>query len=179
MGEGMTEAQLRELVQQTSVVGIVFAVVATLAIYLATPSEEGGPRRWYVWRDRILAWLPPIERRPEPADAWYDEDEGADKADSASGRQTDRQTDRGVSASSPLFAAALGLEVDRSRKGVVKALVAAGWGVGEIRAILKGDNAAIGAEVREVQEAIGLPPPPREVEVHGQIEAKVELPARR
>jgi len=173
MGEGMSEEQLKALVQQTTWATVWFAVALVLALYLTSVAPDGR-RQWSVWRDRIRGWLPARTARVEE-----EPDEEPDRADSAPRRQTDRQTDRTAPASSPLFAAALNLEVDRSRKAVARALVAAGWGVGEIRSVLKGDNKAIGDEVREVQEAEGLPPPPRQVDVHGQIEARVELPTRR
>ena len=37
------------------------------------------------------------------------------------------------------------------RSAVVRALVASGWSVGQIRALLKGDNGAIGLEVEAVR----------------------------
>lgn len=70
--------------------------------------------------------------------------------------QTDRQTDR----DRPVSVAAddlTALRLDRTRAGVVKALVAAGWSASEIRGVVKGDNGDIGREVQAAREALQVP----------------------
>jgi hypothetical protein len=52
------------------------------------------------------------------------------------------------------------LRSDRSRAAVVEVLVQAGWDVGAIRAVLKGDNGAIGAETQAARAALGSAAPP-------------------
>jgi len=56
------------------------------------------------------------------------------------------------------------------RTAVVRALVAAGWSVGQIRALLKGDNGAIGLEVEAVRG-----PEPRMIRVGGAKGRELEL----
>jgi hypothetical protein len=62
----------------------------------------------------------------------------------------DARTDAGVSAAPPAAPAI------QSRTDLVRALVAAGWGVTQIRDTLKGTNSEIGALVRQIEDEILL-----------------------
>jgi hypothetical protein len=75
--------------------------------------------------------------------------------------EADTATDPGLSAGlsglSELEGVAWdGLTLYRSREALLRALVAAGWKTGEIRAVVKGDNALIGQEVQAARRALGL-----------------------
>src|SRR5690242_16554110 len=83
------------------------------------------------------------------------EDDSADDAD----RPTDRPS---VSAVDPWVER---LEVDRSKTAVIEVLVYSGWTTGEIRAVLKGDNGAIGQEVDAARQRLGIDPPEREARI--------------
>jgi hypothetical protein len=76
--------------------------------------------------------------------------------------QTDRQTDEVSEADRWLDR----LEVDRTKTALIELMVYSGWQVGEIRAVIKGDNGAIGAEVAAARERLGLgEDPPRMLQV--------------
>lgn len=64
-------------------------------------------------------------------------------------RQTDRLADALLSAQTTPNDAAGALRLDRTRKAVIAVLVDSGWSVSEIRAVLKGDNTALSAEIAE------------------------------
>lgn len=85
MGEGMSEAELRELVQGTVQVGFWFLVIAGLLVYLVTPAVDGGPRRWYVWRDRVKGFLDRRRSYVEPHDGADDESAARTGADDEEG----------------------------------------------------------------------------------------------
>jgi hypothetical protein len=96
-------------------------------------------------------------------------------------RVADTATDPGLSAglsvpsarSAQLPAPVTNIMIDRSRAGLIAALVAAGWKTGEIRAQLKGDNSRIGEEVEAERVRQGLAPAaPRLSPIAGR-----ELPA--
>lgn len=79
-------------------------------------------------------------------------------------KQTD-QTDQTDNADRPSVSAASlrvpRLQLDRTKTAVVEVLVYNGWGVGEIRAVLKGDSNAFGAEVEAARQRLGIDPPER------------------
>lgn len=61
------------------------------------------------------------------------------------------------------------LEVDRTRAAVIELMVYSGWQVGEIRSLLKGDNAVIGHEVAAARQRLGLgDDPPRTFKVRDE-----------
>lgn len=63
---------------------------------------------------------------------------------------------------------------DRTRGAVIRVLVLAGWEVGQIRAVLKGDNGTIGAEVATARAALGTAAPPaRELIIRERPEGKL------
>lgn len=87
--------------------------------------------------------------------------------------------DHGLSGLSALSetqrAALLAITVDRSRPALIGALVAAEWKTGEIRAVLKGDNGAIGVEVDAARARLGIAEMPRYVTVNNGKNGKVKL----
>jgi len=76
--------------------------------------------------------------------------------------KTDRQTD-------PVFEGDPWLErmkVDRTKTAIIELLVYSGWGVGEIRSMLKGDTGALGVEIEAARKRLGIAPePPRMIAV--------------
>jgi len=76
-------------------------------------------------------------------------------ADQAADDRTDERTDR---TTSPDIVQRL-LQVDRTRKGAVKAFVQAGWTVAQIRAVLKGENATISQEIAAAKAELESEPP--------------------
>lgn len=132
-------------------------VLAVLGWWAWYAWRKWGPkgidlRRYFTMQPRQTLDTAPAAAAPAPAPA----------------PQTDRdrpETDR-VSAVDPIRAV---LELDRTKKAAVKAFVLAGWSVGEIRSVLKGDNGAIGAEVEQARQELNAPePPPRTLLVDGK-----------
>ena len=60
------------------------------------------------------------------------------------------------------------IEVDRTRATWVELMVYAGYSVGEIRGLLKGDNGAIGAEVDAARKRLGISLDPRQLRVRDE-----------
>jgi hypothetical protein len=60
------------------------------------------------------------------------------------------------------------LEVDRTKAAVIELLVYSDWTTAEIRAVLKGENAAIGAEVDAARKRLGISPPDRQLRVRDE-----------
>lgn len=76
--------------------------------------------------------------------------------------KTDRQTDA-VSVADEWMDR---IEVDRTKTALIELLVYSGWGVGEIRGVVKGDSGAIGAEIEAAKQRLGISPdPPRVLRV--------------
>jgi hypothetical protein len=72
--------------------------------------------------------------------------------------EPDRQQTAGAAALSPTESS---LQLDRTRKGIVRALLLNGWSVGQIRGTLKGDNNLISKEIEEVRSELDNPGPTR------------------
>lgn len=86
-------------------------------------------------------------------------------AQTATDQQTDGQTDQVSEADLWLDR----IEVDRTKTAIIELMVYSGWTVGEVRAIVKGDNAAIGIEVAAARERLGTgDDPPRMLKVRDQ-----------
>lgn len=51
------------------------------------------------------------------------------------------------------------IQVDRTKTALIELLVYSGWGVGEIRGVLKGDTGALGIEIEAVRVRLGLDAP--------------------
>lgn len=67
---------------------------------------------------------------------------------------TDRQADRpSVSVDSLELPR---LRLDRTKQAIIEVMVYNGWQVGEIRAVIKGDNGAIGAEIEAAKKKLGI-----------------------
>lgn len=80
--------------------------------------------------------------------------------------ETDRHADRpSVSADDSWIAR---LELDRSKAVLIELLVYSGWQVGEIRAVVKGDNGAIGVEVDAARKRLGVEPPELRTPIAGR-----------
>lgn len=60
------------------------------------------------------------------------------------------------------------LEVDRTRVAIIELMVYSGWATGEIRAIIKGDNGAIGIEVEAAKKRLGIVDEPRQLKVRDE-----------
>jgi hypothetical protein len=61
------------------------------------------------------------------------------------------------------------------RAALVEALVRSGWSVGQGRAVLKGDNGAIGLEFKAAQDRLDVPAPRRVVTIRNGVDGEVEL----
>lgn len=81
----------------------------------------------------------------------------ARSAESRADERTDGRTD-GVPALSKVETL---LQLDKTRRGVVKALVLAGWSVEEIRGVVKGANGDIGKEIEQARKELDQPGPSR------------------
>jgi hypothetical protein len=75
--------------------------------------------------------------------------------------QTDRQTDQVSVADQWLDR----MELDRTRTTMIELMVYSGWKVGEIRAVLKGDNGVIGTEIEAARQRLGIVDEPRQLRV--------------
>jgi len=116
---------------------------------------------------RALAhqWQPTEDEKPPlfrtTVTAAYVDDEAFSAPDEANRPQTDR-----------VFALADAIDakaLDRTRAALIEALVGAGWAVGGIRGLLKGDTGAIGAEVEAAKLRLGISDAPRSVRVNEYI----------
>lgn len=61
------------------------------------------------------------------------------------------------------------------RMALIEALVRSGWTVGQGRAVLKGDNGAIGLEFKAAQQRLDVPAPRRVVTIRNGQDGEVEL----
>lgn len=87
--------------------------------------------------------------------------------------RTDGTDEPRVSAVDPFFDR---LQLDRTKTVVIEILVYSGWTTGEIRSILKGENAAIGAEVEAARQRLGIAAPERTLRVRdGRSERVIPL----
>lgn len=68
--------------------------------------------------------------------------------------ETDNQTDRVSEADQWLDR----LDVDRTKIALIELLVYSGWGVGEIRSVLKGDSNVLGVEIEAARKRLGAEP---------------------
>jgi hypothetical protein len=60
------------------------------------------------------------------------------------------------------------LEVDRTKAAVIELLVYSDWTTAEIRTVVKGENATIGAEVDAARKKLGVDPPERTLRVRDE-----------
>lgn len=74
----------------------------------------------------------------------------------------DEETDGRVSAPNPWMER---LQVDRTRAAVIELMVYSGWRVEQIRTVIKGENASIGAEIDAARQRLGIPEAPRIIAV--------------
>ena len=110
----------------------------------------------------ILGGAGPIEReRVNHSQPIMSPDQEPESADDADGR-TDGPS---VPAVDPWLAR---LEVDRTRTALIELLVYSEWTTAEIRAVLKGANDAIGIEVEQARQRLGIKAPDRQLKVRDQ-----------
>lgn len=87
-------------------------------------------------------------------------------------QDTDERTERTDGADEPSVSVVnqllSRLEVDRTKAAVIELLVYSDWTTAEIRAVLKGENAAIGAEVDAARKRLGIAPPDRQLRVRDE-----------
>lgn len=85
---------------------------------------------------------------------------------------TERQTDQTDTADRPSVSAddlhVERLQLDRTKTALIEVMVYNGWGVGEIRAVLKGDNGTIGEAVDAARKKLGIDPPERTLRVRDE-----------
>ena len=62
-----------------------------------------------------------------------------------------------------------------NRNALIRALVASGWSVAQIRATLVGGNAEIGAEVASARAALGIREPTRTVTIRNGRDGEIDL----
>ncbi|SRR5258706_15252146 len=84
----------------------------------------------------------------------------------ASAQTTDRPADRPSVSADNLEVGRL--QLDRTKTAVIEVMVYNGWSVGEIRAVIKGDNGAIGVEVEAARQRLGIDPPDRTLHVRDE-----------
>jgi hypothetical protein len=84
----------------------------------------------------------------------------------APAQTTDRQADRPSVSADDLSAPRL--QLDRTKQALIEVMVYNGWGAGEIRAVIKGDNGVIGAEVDAARKKLGIEPPDRVIRVRDE-----------
>lgn len=123
MGEELTEAQARALVQQSVWLAFGFFIVAGLAVYLATPRVDGEPRRWTLLMAWIQAWLDRRELRralatPPPA---KNEDRVSERGNAVNENQAETEN-TGKSAPGLTSAQLTKLLEDERRKAAAQAL---------------------------------------------------------
>lgn len=91
--------------------------------------------------------------------------------------RADKQTDQTDNADRPSVSADLlrapRLQLDRTKTGLIEVLVYNGWGASEVRALLKGDNAALGVEVEAARQKLGISPPERTLRVRDEAGERV------
>lgn len=64
-------------------------------------------------------------------------------------------------------------EVDRTKTATIELMVYSGWSVAQIRAVIKGENAALGAEIDAARQRLGIDPePPRAIPVRPRNDAE-------
>lgn len=84
----------------------------------------------------------------------------------APAQTTDRQADRPSVSADDLEVGRL--QLDRTKVAVIEVMVYNGWQVGEIRAVIKGDNGAIGAEVEAAKKRLGIDTPEPRTPIAGR-----------
>lgn len=78
----------------------------------------------------------------------------------------DERTDEADGPSVSALLTSIGkMELDRTRAPIIELMVYSGWTTAEIRAVLKGENAALGAEVEATRKRLGVVTPDRTLRV--------------
>jgi hypothetical protein len=196
MGDGMTEAQLKALTQQTVWVCFWFAVIVIPAFYLSQPVGEDGPRRWRLLWDRVKPFLPTPARYVEaPAGAGA---ESAARTGAAGGEGGAPHTHAGAAGAAGACAGAEAvipsgsLLLSAEEQGAIAAMVRhkiavppakkldtiqAGWP--EIKA-RSGDPQSKYARASAIYDSVFAPPPPAVTPLAGrEVPAGVEFAGQR
>ena len=133
---------------------VAFVIVGFLWFWIVRPIlEDWGvigpyvPPRYDAETKRIVSNLPAAE----PAAA-HDMSTPAARtnADGA-----DEETDGRVSVADQWLDR---FEVDRTKTAAIELMVYSGWTVAQIRAVIKGENAALGAEIDAARQRLGIAP---------------------
>lgn len=125
---------------------------------------------------RGMAWVagfvlaPARPRAPAPWDG-YVTTAAADPV----GAQRDAASVRPSGSDALLELALLDIDNRRDRAAALTLLVALGWTTAEIRSVVKGENAAIGADVDAARRRLGVDAPPRFVTINGGKAGKVAM----
>lgn len=150
-----------------------FAVIGALAFwfYASAPAVDGGRTRWRQW----AAWGVPLAAalfrqffhfRWHGVKPFEDDAPPADHDMSTPALRTNADED-GRTDGRPVSAADAWLdrfEVDRTKTAAIELMVYSGWSVAQIRAVVKGENAALGAEIDAARQRLGIEPePPRAI----------------
>lgn len=135
--------------------GIVSIIGTLVLIFGDRPELAAHIRSWFAEREReptvrrvstvSPAPAPPVAPAPAP---------------SAADGRTDGRTDVGGMPRTADARTCASLQLDRTREGLIAVLVYNGWQVEDIRRVVKGENAAIGAAVAAAREQQHTPPAP-------------------
>jgi len=135
-----------------------WAVVRPAVVVVGYLCKRALAHQWQPTEDE----KPPLFRTTVTPAYVYDE------APTAPDEANRPQTDRVFALTNAIDSKAL----DRTRAALIEALVVAGWAVGGIRALLKGDTGAIGAEVEAAKLRLGIGAPPRTLRISEYIAGK-------
>lgn len=129
--------------------------------HFATLRATFGPMLVGAWWLLRKAAQPAIDHGPAP---WaYVEDEPAEPIV----EQRDAASVRPSAPSALVELALLDIGDRRDRSAALTLLVALGWTTAEIRSVVKGENAAIGADVDAARRRLGVEAPQRFVTIQG------------
>lgn len=131
-----------------------------------------APRRGY----RLVRMVP--EDEIEPDELLMPDFMREDESDELLPLQTDSRQTALQSGLSEIEEACKRARLDRSKESLVSLLVTLGWGVGDIRQVIKGDNNAIGALVAKAKAGQLEPPEDKPADELGQIVDMIEDPDR-
>lgn len=79
--------------------------------------------------------------------------------------QTERTDETDGPSVSALLSVVDRMKLDRTKAPLIELMVYNGWTTAEVRAVLKGENAAIGTEVDATRKRLGIVPPDRQLRV--------------
>jgi len=133
-----------------------------------------APRRGY----RLVRMVPEDEIENEPDELLMPDFLREEKADELLLLQTDSRQTASESRLSAIEQAVERAKLDRSKEALIVLLVELGWGVGDIRAVVKGDNNALSALIAKAKADQPEPPEDKPADELGQIVDMIEDPDR-